>query len=295
MAKQFQTLREQFPQPPIFHLLAPAERLVGDHTNLAWRGQVGASDGASRAVPMIVKRVPSQIQICIELACALAAQALLLPIPAPGLVIAERQDLPGLPETEGGNEVLLVGSMYKNPDALFAKVVEGDPAADELVWNRLCSSPAGAQGAAWDELVVNADRHSQNALFDGAQWWLFDHDLALPKASDFIRLEQQERTAVLDFTARCNLLAEQMLSRRPSDHGMHLQPDEFARRRRSLTVMVDLSTGWTHENNTIASLLQITAHLLSMINLRLPSLGLHLQRRLNQPNANDLWTSHSPA
>lgn len=286
---------EIFPQPPIFHLLARAEKLSGNHTNHVWRGQVGTFDGSGRASPTIVKLLDGQIPICIELACGLAAQALSLPVPVPSLVIADRSDLPDLPTRYKGDLLLLLGSSYKTPDALFVQVLADNPAAEELVWSKLCDSPTGSQGAVWDELVANADRHAENALFDGNKWWLFDHDLALPPAIDYVKshANQFARQEAKSFAAKFNQLATQMVARYPNSHELDKRETELRRKRHDLMLMSAVARGWTHADSTINGILALTSVLLGLIELRLPATAQLIARRTDRPSANDLWTSPS--
>jgi len=280
----------------LYYLLAKAERMAGNHTNPVWRAQVGRPESPSQALPMVIKYLDGgQIPLCIELSCGLAAQALQLPIPAPALVLAERDDLKGLPASAGGQRFLLIGSQYKKPDALYAQIATNHPAAEEFVWSRLCASETGAKGAAWDELVANPDRHSENLLFDGQKWWLFDHDLALPTTADYLRADANTMTRqqAISFQARFNQLASQMLERRPADHTLDSQAKYLGKHKTALTALAAYARGWQSDDATITGIYQITAILIDKIALRLPALAQHLHARMSRPDASSLWTSHS--
>jgi hypothetical protein len=244
---------------------------------------------------MIVKWLDGHLGLCVELACALAAQCLRLPIPAPGIVIAPREFLPGLPISIKGDHILLIGSEYRDPDAFFAQAISNNPAAEEFVWNKLCASSTGPRGAAWDELVANEDRHYQNTLFDGVNWWLFDHDRALLSSGAFSKNPHDEvlRSAIIDFNAKCNLLADQMVNRHGENHGLTAQPAEFAKYRTELSLLASAASKWSHPNAKIQDVFASTGILLTAIELRLPALAQHIQARIQQPSAQDLWTSNS--
>ncbi|NHQ93344.1 hypothetical protein [Janthinobacterium lividum] len=278
----------------VYFLLSEACLLEGNHTHPAWRVQV-ATPLATRALPMIAKWVDGHLAFCVELACALAAQALRLPVPAPGIIIAPKSYLPSLPLTAKGEYILLVGSEYKNADAFFAQVTANNPAAEEFIWSKLCSSNAGAVGAAWDELVANDDRHHQNALFDGVNWWLFDHDRALMSTGPFSKnpFDPQLRAALVSFTAKCNILADQMVARRPGSHGILDQPLELEKRKIELSLLSSRTASWTADDPKIRDILATTAILITAIELRLPALAQHLQTRVLQPSAESLWTSNT--
>ncbi len=287
---------DRFKEPPLFFLLSPAELLKGDHTNVAWRAQVGRAENPSAALPMVVKYLKGgQIPLCIELACALSAQVLKLPIPQPALVIAERDQLFGLPAHVTGSSFLLIGSHYKKPDVLMAQMVNDNPAAEEFIWSRVCDSETGPKGAAWDELVVNADRHSENLLFDGSQWWLFDHDLALPKTPDYLRkgATREQRSMALTFQAQCNQLATQMVQRQPSSHGLAELARDLTKFRRELHALSGYAAKWRSDDLTLDGIFGVTAILIDKIALRLPALAEYISRRLANPDPPSLWTSHS--
>lgn len=286
-----------FQEPPLYFLLAPAERMHGNHTNHVWRGQVGHPSYPDVALPMVVKLLKDgKIPLCVELACALAAQALDLPVPAPALVVVERDDLGALPGSIVGDRLLLIGSHYKKADALYTQMACDHAAAEEFVWDRLCASETGAKGAAWDELVANEDRHSENLLFDGLKWWLFDHDLALPGAGRYIRADATPGLlkSAHTFQAKCNELASQMIQRRPSNHAIDKQARQFDKHKSELWLLACYAKAWRAQDESINDVFRITAILLNKIYLRLPALAQHLHNRMARPESNSLWTSQIP-
>lgn len=267
--------------PPIFHLAGTAELQDGDHTHDCWHARVVHETLANHSLPMIVKAMPSQVGLAIELACGLAARELRVSVPQPGLVLADRDDLPGIRPSVRGKRILLVGSHYQERDALFAGAVE-DEAAEEMVWRSVCSSPAACQGGAWDELIANPDRHCENLLFDGKTWWLFDHDQALAPANDFTRNEQDARTRqdAIAHVAAANGLVHEFLTRHLGQHLAVLQQtrklDGGKKRLHALSVY---ARHWTHSDTGIQQVLQLSAVVLGLIHLRLPALAEQLARR----------------
>jgi hypothetical protein len=289
MSKAKSTL-DWLSQPAINSLISPACLLEGDHTNPAWRAQV-AAPASERARPMILKWIDGHLPTSIELACALAAQCLRLPVPSPALVLAPKSYLPGLPAASTGQLVLLIGSEYKTPDAFFAQALSRNPAAEELIWSKLCDSESGAKGAAWDELIANPDRHHQNALFDGVNWWLFDHDQALLESGTFCKnpLDQTQRSLMCNFSARCNVLAEQMVIRLRSQNNISAQPAQFDRHKAEMALLSTAASKWSHKHPKIQEIFSTTAILLTAIELRLPPLAQHISNRLAQPSSETLW------
>jgi hypothetical protein len=273
--------------PPIYHLAGTAARKEGRHTHPVWLGRVVHEQIAGESLPMIVKLMEGQVPAAIELACALAARELRLPVPRPGLVVAERSLLPGVPDSVRGDVLLLIGSHYQRPDAFMASVTaNGDEAAEDHIWRTLCDSPTAAPAAAFDELVANADRHCENVLFDGVQWWLFDHDLALPPASSYVAEPTltERRLEAIEFMAKANQVAREMLIRRPKDHEILSQPTQFDSRAKAVRALAFRAESWHHEEHHIEGIFRLTSVVLGLIHLRLPALAGHLRTRLGDSN-----------
>jgi hypothetical protein len=286
-------------QPPIYHLAGTASRREGRHTHPVWLGRVVHEQVAGESLPMIIKLLDSQVTAAVELACALAARELRLPVPRPGLVVAERALLTCVPDSIKGEVLLLVGSHYQRPDSFMAAVTAGgDDAAEEHIWRRLCDSSTGAPAAAFDELVANADRHCENVLFDGAQWWLFDHDSALPPASQYVVSPnlKERRLEAIAFMAKANQIAREMLQRRPRDHSLLSQPTQFDTRSKAVRALAIRAEGWHHADPHIEAIFRLTSVVLGLIHLRLPALGEHLRTRIGNPNPPGLqWSSPTTA
>jgi hypothetical protein len=280
--------------PPIYFISGVAELQDGDHTHDTWHARVVHEAIAGSTLPMIVKAVRSQITVAVEVACGLAARELRLNVPLPGLVVAERDELPGLSEEHVGARLLLVGSHYQRPDALFSRAVKESAAAEEMVWQAVCASPVAKQGAAWDELIANPDRHCENVLFDGTQWWLFDHDQALPPAASYAQ-RQSETAARQEAIAYCapeNLLVRELLQRYGGQHQAIIEQcrrmDAGAKR---LYALAQYSSQWKHPDGEIQAILELVSVVLGLIHLRLPALAEKLQQRVAPPQAGTaLWT-----
>jgi hypothetical protein len=284
----------KFLPPPIYHLSGAAVKREGDHSHDTWHVRVVHEAIAGHSMPMIVKAVRSQITLAIEVACGMAARELRLAVPQPGLVVADRADLPDIDENILGERLLLVGSHYQRPDALFAEAVDNSPAAEELIWTKVCESPVATQGAAWDELIANPDRHCENVLFDGTTWWLFDHDQALAPAAAFAGGVNQTNTRqqAIDFNAQVNLLAAQLL-RRYAGHGQNIvdQHRKLEQGAKRLQALARYAENWSHKDRDVQSTLQLIGVVLGLIHLRLPALAQKLRMRVNlPPPRNSLWT-----
>lgn len=287
-------------RPPVYYLAGEAqERECGDYSHDTWFARVVRSESPEGTLPMIVKRIPKPVTAAVEIACGMAAREFRLNVPAPGLVVADREDLPGLEDEVPGKRFLLVGSHYQRPDALFAAAVAGHPAAEELIWEKVCGTFVASQGAAWDELIANPDRHSENVLFDGTAWWLFDHDQALAPATQYALDETHSayRQEALAFCAAENQLAEQ-LSRRISGPlaAVRLQSRRIESGRRRLQTLAHYAREWKHPDAEIQHVLSLVSVVLGLIHLRLPALAEKLHQRLGQPVEEQptLWNSPSP-
>jgi hypothetical protein len=296
MAKNSATELERWRVPPVYRLLSSGMLLEGRHTNKVWRGLVHQGSGAGEGVPMIIKWLPKHVAIATELACALAAQALSLDIPAGVIVVADADQLTGIPSRAipaSGEPVICFGSQLQWPDDTAVRPMHDDAAVAEVTWQRLCDTNQGPMGAAWDELVANNDRHYENVLFDGKRWWLFDHERSLePVASVMKRFTQtQARQQIADHAAAKNILAMEVVRRRPNDHGLDKIPTGLSTKQARLTWIADSVRNWRTGNVQIDGIFQITEVIIRSIDLRLPALALHLERRLKRPEGASLWTS----
>ncbi|GEM_PF-1335303 len=283
--------------PPIYRLLSTSTLLEGEHLNKVWRGMAQVPGSTEPALPVIVKWTDKKEVIAAELACSLAARAFKLQVPAGVIVLAEKGDLPGLPlRVKGANTDLVIcfGSELQWPDDTFARPSKSD-AAEEWIWQRICDTAQGPAGGVWDELVANEDRHCQNVVFDGHRWWLIDHEHTLPAVAKVMRrfAEQVARQAVIEHAASKNALAAEVARRRPNDHQMENLPEVWTRARGRLQWLADQAqhwhTGWGH----VDTILMMTHVYLRSIDLRLPALALHLERRLMKPEKASLWSSYS--
>ena len=284
--------------PPVYRMLSGGLLLPGRHENKVWRGLAQYPDNTEPGVSLCIKWVKRKEVLATELACSLAAQALKLQVPRGVLVIADRDQLPGLPIRAGegmGNRVLCFGSELQWPDDTLARPV-GIKAVEDWVWRRLCETPQGPTGAVWDELIANEDRHFENVVFDGHRWWLIDHEFTLQPVAKAIRrfTESTVRAGVIDYCPPENTLAQEVLTRR-RDHNMPSVPQTMNASKQRLLWMVGQAQRWRTGIAEVDTVLMMAWYYLSSIELRLPALPLHLDRRLHQPSEKLEWPPSSKA
>lgn len=290
---------QRWRHPPIVRLLSPGSLLPGNHTHKVWRGLAQTPGNTEPGVPLIVKWLEKNEHLAADLACALAAQALRLQVPAGMLVLAEKDQLPSLPRRvtgAGSNVLLCFGSEYQWPDDTAARPTEA-VAVEEWIWRRLCETAQAPAGAVWDELVANDDRHHENVVFDGSKWWLIDHESTLDPVAKVMKrfAEQQMRLSVIDHASPTNRLAKEVLTRRPSDHKMEAIPDVWKASRQRVAWLAEQSQKWHTPHEPVNTVLMMTHVYLRSIELRLPALALHLQSRLSKPESILQWNSSSPS
>ena len=281
--------------PPVYRLLSPGSLLEGNHQHKVWRGIAQTPGSHEPGMPLVFKWSAKPAVLAAELACALAARALRLQVPVGVLVLAQKDQLPGLPARVRGKEtdvVICFGSELQWPDDTLARPT-GEEAAAEWTWQKLCDTPQGPAGGVWDELVANDDRHSNNAVFDGNRWWLIDHEFAIaPLAKVMTRFaEQVTRQSVIEHRAPVNILADQVLQRRRNDHKMEQLPAAWSTLRNRLQWIITQAQQWRTPHEQLNTVLMMTEIYLRSIDLRLPALALHLQRRMRIPESTALWTS----
>ncbi len=239
-----------------------------------------------------------QVKLPIELACALAAAEMQLPVPRGIVVLADRDQLPGLPASArpvpNGTEYLCFGSSHQWPDDSVTRLMD-DEAAEEYVWQQMCKLPVAATGAAWDELAANPDRHVRNLIFDGKDYWFIDHEAALEPISKVMKqwAVKSVREGLLDFRARKNIVASQLQQRRPRDHGIEAQSASLARAQRKVEVVAYSVREWHTGRPHLDALWPLVEVALRGIALRLPALPLMVHDRLQLPNKTLLWNSSS--
>jgi hypothetical protein len=275
--------------------------LPGRHENKVWRGLAQYHNNTEPGVSLCIKWVPRKEVLATELACSLAAQALKLQVPRGSLVLAQRDQLPGLPARATGamgDKVLCFGSELQWPDDTLARPV-GLEAVEDWVWRRLCDTPQGPIGAVWDELVANEDRHFENVVFDGNRWWLIDHEFTLqPVAKAMKRFtDSSVRAGVIDYHPLENTLVHEVVTR-CHDHKIQAIPQSLNSYKQRLLWMVGQARQWTESTTGISELdtvLLMTWYYLSSIELRLPALPLHLGKRLQNPTQRLEWPSSSKA
>lgn len=285
--------------PPVWRLLSHGTHFAGRHSNTTWRGLAQLHDSHEPGLPVIVKVMPNNETLAAELACALAAKALRLQVPDGVLVLAEKDQLPGLPRRytgAGTDRVLCFGSAYQFPDDTTVRPTN-EAAVEEWVWQQLCGSKQGPAGGVWDELVANNDRHCDNVVFDGARWWLIDHEHTLPPVAKVMKRFAQTvaRQTVLNYQSPENTLAKEMHVRRPNNHGMLDLPATFAPLKQRITWLAEQAQSWVTGIKEIDTVLIYTHIYLRAIELRMAPLALHLASRLAQPEGDSLWNfSNAP-
>lgn len=287
---------QRWRSPPVYMMLSGGTILPGNHQNKVWRGLAQIPGNTEPGISLCIKWVRQKEVLATELACALAAQALRLQVPRGVLVIADRDQLPGLPaRVVGGptDKVLCFGSELQWPDDMAARPV-GREAVEEWVWQRLCESAQGPAGAVWDELIANEDRHFENVVFDGHRWWLIDHEFTLSPVAKAMKnfTEPGVRQALVNFQPSGNTLAYEVVSRR-RDHNMQAVPSSLAASRQRLLWMASQAQHWKTGLAEVDTVLMMTWYYLTSIELRLPALSLHLASRIHNPTKPLKWTSTS--
>lgn len=284
-------LQELTARPPLYRLLGVADKVHGKHLNHVWKGLAGVPGANEPALPAVVKYLPNTAQIDIELACGLASQVLGLPVPRPALVIAELDDLPSHPASLKDGPVVLFGSVFQTPDPFMAQYAgQGDLGA-EHIWSHVCNDKAGSSGSAWDELVANPDRHAQNLIFDGLKWWLFDHNLALQPVSRLYKAisDSASQAQLVAHTAKVNQLLEQVVRRRPHDHGIEQEAQKLARNSQRLKMLAIEMDRWVLPPGKLTDIVRAASLIVNLIALRLEPLSMYLAARLKKPDAEALW------
>jgi len=138
---------------------------AGTGINEAVRGVVRTSAGDIEAY---VKKLATSREVLVEVACAVMARQLGLPVPQPLLVY--------VPDHMGGPYVAYGSAAVGNGD-LSAFVETGQFHA---ILDRLRAWPGLIKAACFDEWIANCDRHVRNILYNGlGEFSLIDHGLAV--------------------------------------------------------------------------------------------------------------------
>ena len=161
-----------------------------------------------------------------------------------------------------------------------------------------CALPiyqVGKQGAAWDELIANSDRHYLNLIFDG-KWWLFDHDKAIPTANQTAQLAAGNvKNEFPDFILKLNQLALQMLNRHPNSHAIDKQVKEFEKQKARLNALDHCVSSWTKDiqDTRLLGIFTDTAYLINLIASRLPALAMHIDNRIGIQSSGESYGLNS--
>lgn len=280
---------------PLVEMVSAGAPIHAGQVHRAWSAMVQTRGSTDPAIPVVLKWMPSRVKIAVELGCSLAACALGLQVPRGMLVLAHPGDLMGLPSDAstlpGRADLLCFGSVLRWTDTARAR--DGDPQVDEYLWQRFCETATAAPGAAWDELIANADRHAGNFIFDGQRYWLIDHELALRPLADAIKriTDASVRSNIRDHRANGNQAATQLLNRRPSDHGMLAQPRSFESKTKTLELLAGRMARWRTGISGIDDVISDSETIVRGIILRLPALALQLGDRIKNPSSALLWTT----
>lgn len=287
------TAKSLWTPPALCTALEPVDEVKGQkNLNKIWSGDVvvleGNDQGAIRHC--VFKLLDPSTALPIELACALTASLLGNDVPSPCLVQANAAELPGCPAPLHGRTLLLFGSSYLTQDSFFEQLAmqDNDTALNAAVWRHYCNdAPRAAKGAALDELISNFDRHMRNLRFDGARWWLIDHDMSLIEThnKDFDSLPAT-------FTSHRNLIAAELLDRRRNDHGMPNAARISSNKAQDLAALATIASRWNHAHPGVQDAYQRTAALLKLLSRRLPMLEQMISARIGSKDPSTLqWTS----
>lgn len=146
--------------------LLPGARPIGHGINGALRAFALVDE---EEVSIIAKYLPEREILC-EVLCAQLGRGIDLPIPEPLLLIDE-------------NKTILFGSIDAGYPNLFHFV--DDNAKCHEIMSKLRKWFFLESASFFDELIVNADRHKGNLLFDGNEFVLIDHGLTLHEHVDY--------------------------------------------------------------------------------------------------------------
>ncbi len=273
--------------PKVCIPLLPADSITGPAKGLnpAWEGDVLPLDG-SDPIYCAFKHVNHPGRLAVEMACALSAAVLGNKVPKPCLVRVERGQLPALPaDAFTGPTTLLFGSTYVGKNGFFEQLaLANDPALDNSVWEHFCNdAPMAAKGASLDELLANWDRHSRNMRYDGRGWWLIDHDNALGQA-----IGKDAATLNARFKAHKNNIADQLCTRKRSDHQMEKAAQLTANQQEAVLSLAARAKLWRDDDPAVTHVWQQTAPLIELLSRRLPMLQGLIGARIGAAQPTDL-------
>ncbi len=284
-------------QPAVCEPLDPVDRISGQRNlNEAWAGDVLEVRGpdAGAVYHCVFKRLPAD-RLAVELACAAAGTLLGNDVPRPCLVWADPAQLAaGVATPQSAGPELMFGSAFVTQDAFFEHLASSDrdDALNHAVWSHFCGEAArAARGAAFDELVANWDRHMRNLRFDGARWWLIDHDNALAPVCGTPDLVSADAA----FKAHVNLIAAELATRRRDDHDMLATARRVGQARHKVQALAVVAGGWSDPDPAVQQVLRRAAQLLSVLARRMPMLEQMVGDRIGATTPTPLqWTPPKP-
>ncbi|ENE2730579.1 TPA: hypothetical protein UM350_004339 [Stenotrophomonas maltophilia] len=237
-----------------FGTLVNSLGLAGTGINDAVRGVVRTSSGDVEAY---VKRLASSREVLVEVACAVMARQLDLPVPQPLLVY--------VPEHMGGPYVAYGSVAAGNGD--LSAFIEGGQL--QVILDQLRAWPGLIKAACFDEWIANCDRHERNILYNGiGEFWLIDHGLAVNAALPVDELAPQN--ILFDVAVR-DRAENELLRMRPVALGVMEAFQEKPTSQRDLGLPTGL---WPDEeaDSVLAWLASRQAHLMRLASERIPAM-----------------------
>lgn len=135
----------------------------GQHRPTKGVALLSTSDGGTEELVVYAKKIPLR-SISIEVTCAALGRFLSLPIPEPVILI------------DYTNNAYFGSVDIAYPS--FAQFI--NDSADAGIRERLESWPLLQNAAYFDEWIAMDDRHNGNLLFNGDDFFLIDHESAIP-------------------------------------------------------------------------------------------------------------------
>jgi hypothetical protein len=159
----------------IAELLPGYEPYYEKNVNAVYKAQVHTDDQGE--VSAFVKSIPDH-ELLMECICALIGRALNLPIPKPLLIVAKQDSCPPGHDL---NKPLFGCEEIQHPSVRRFVCPNGDvdPHLNQLFIEKITTWKQLVDAALFDEQIANCDRHVGNFLFDGKEFHLIDHGLAM--------------------------------------------------------------------------------------------------------------------
>lgn len=154
-------------------LMLPGSQIVRDSSvNTVWKGAVMLSDNSESMA--FIKVIPNR-DLFVECACSILGRQLGLNIPKPLIVLPDEKA-----KTEcglGDNSLAFGSEDAQHPS--FTKFITKEN--EKELWARIEKAGSALHGGVFDEWIANGDRHTDNILYSGNDYWFIDHETALPE------------------------------------------------------------------------------------------------------------------